>query len=104
MAKENYLLLHQSGVLAHTDTLKSDLPLSRLAAIINLDTLEVCIDGKWENIPSGFESLESADAMWEEYVEEEEEEEEIEEEELLVLPRGSRRIFSPAYLWRYCKI
>ena len=81
MAKENYLLLHQSGVLAHTDTLKSDLPLSRLAAIINLDTLEVCIDGKWENIPSGFESLEIADAAWEEYVEEEEEEEEIEEEE-----------------------
>ena len=103
MAKENYLLLHQSGVLARTDSLKPALPLNGLAAIINLDTLEVCINGKWENIPSGFESLEAADALWEEE-EEEEEEEEIEEEELLVLPRGSRRIFSPAYLWRYCKI
>jgi len=100
-----YLLLHQTGVIASTDTLTTPQEISGLVAVINLATMEVCAGGgdEWEGIPEGFGSLLDADAILEEYDDEQQEEEDDDYEEMLTFPRGSRRLICPELLWKYCK-
>jgi hypothetical protein len=99
--KESYLLIHQTGTLAYTDTL--DLTIAGLAAIVDINSLEVYTEeGEWQAIPKGIETLEEADEELKEIEELEEELEELEDEEV-VFSLGARRVISPSLVWKHCK-
>ena len=90
--KEVYILLHRTGAIAYTNTL--DIPTEGLDAIININTLEACIDGVWLEIPEGIDTLEDADELLGE---------DIEDEDITNFSRGARRVISPERVWKYCK-
>ena len=104
--KKSYLIMHPTGVLSCTDTLEMPEGME-YAAAIDLETMEVCLDGEWQKIPEGFESLKAAETLLSEYEEEEEQETEqedyAEEDVLLFLPVGAKRVVSPELVWKYCR-
>jgi len=109
----NFLLLHRSGAIAKTKSLKAAQPLQGLTAIINLETMEhLNADQQWEKIPEGCAGLLAAeedeyDYEDGEYASEDSEydsEDRGDEESAFVIQNGARRCFSPQLVWAYCKI
>lgn len=100
-----YLLLHRSGAIAKTKSLKAAQPLKGLTAIINLETMEhLNDDQQWEKIPNGCAALLAAEEDEELDNEEYEDDEDEEDDSSFSIQSGARRCFKPQVVWAYCKM
>lgn len=106
-----YLLLHQSGAVAQTKSLKSAQALQGLTAVINLETMEhLTEDQQWQKIPEGCEEMIDVESECEEeYLDDDSENEydDISSEEEVSpfeFQRGAKRCFRPQVVWAYCRL